>query len=81
MKEEKMTVYDIITKLVGPVKPIGSTQTDNERFENLKVLTWLVNKLLTDIDEIEQLTIRHEYSIQRAAKYASQFLDDVGISN
>ena len=40
-----MDVYEIVGKLVGPIDPIGETQTDERRFENLKVMTELKESL------------------------------------
>lgn len=76
-----MTLYDVVKKLIGEVKPIGETRTDDIRFENLKQLTELVDKLETDIDEIAMLKDRPEYSIKRAGEFADAFLTKLGISN
>ena len=32
-------VYKVVKKLIGEIDPIGETQTDDERFENLKAMT------------------------------------------
>ena len=75
-----MEIYDVVRKLVGEIDPIGETNTDNQRFENLKVMTDLIDKLLTDIDDLAYLEKnRHEFSRQRAGKYADKFLKKMGI--
>lgn len=75
-----MEIHDIVKKLVGPINPIGETNTDNERFHNLKVMTELVDDLLTEIDDVAYYNKdRQEYSIKRAANYASKFYDKIGI--
>lgn len=33
-----MDIYEVVTKLVGPIDPAGETHTDKKRFENLKVM-------------------------------------------
>ena len=41
-----MEYTDIIKKLIGNINPIGETNTDNERFENLKELCYLVQNFI-----------------------------------
>lgn len=75
-----MTLYDVVKKLTGPIDPVGETNTDNARFENLKALTGLVDKLVFDIDRVSmQGKGRAEYSIKRARDFANNFLNDLGI--
>lgn len=75
-----MTTYDVVRKLIGKVEPIGETNEDNIRFENLKELISLVDNLLIDIDDLEY---KHknssQFSVKRAAELASKFLDKIGI--
>lgn len=47
-----MELIDVVRKLIGPVNPIGESNTDEERFENLKTLTELVDFLVGDIDQV-----------------------------
>jgi len=75
-----MELYNVVTKLIGPVDPAGETNTDNERFENLKVMTDLVNRLLTDIDTVAYNNKdKKEFSKKRAADYAINFYKQIGI--
>ena len=75
-----MNIYDIVQKLIGPTIPVGETNTDDARFENLKELTDLVNSLLSDIDSIAyEFKDRYEFSVKRAVDHCDKFLDDVGI--
>lgn len=76
-----MEMYDVVKKLVGEIHPIGETNTDDARFENLKEMTELVDKLLTDIDDVAYEATRHEYGHQRAGKFASKFQTRMGIGN
>ena len=70
-----MNIYDVVTKLVGKIKPIGEANTDNERFDNLKVLLSLVDNLLADIDDLEfNCKNSHESSVKRASDLAGEFL-------
>ena len=72
-------VYEVVLKLIGRIQPVGETQTDNNRFENLKAMTELVDKLLTDIYGIaHSYKNNHQYSMKKAAAYASEFYTRIG---
>ena len=77
-----MELYGVVLKLVGPTFPIGETNEDERRFENLKELTKLVDLLLRDIDQIATLNAdRVEFSMKRSGDFCNKFLDKIGISN
>jgi hypothetical protein len=69
-----MTYLEIVNKLIGPINPIGETNTDGERFENLKALCNLTEGLIKQIEEVAGSKDRQEYSIKRCGDYADQFL-------
>jgi len=72
-----MTNYDVIMKLIGPINPVGETNIDNERFENLKAMTELVDQLLDDIDQVSHNNKkRQEASMKKAGKFADNWLDE-----
>ena len=72
-------IYDVVIKLTGPIKPVGETYADNERYENLKVMCSLVEKLLFDIDAVIPNKDSHDYNVKRAGEYAGKFFDKIGI--
>lgn len=75
-----MDIYDVVTKLIGPINPVGDTGVDEQRFENLKATTDLVNDLLRDIDAVAAANKdRYEASRKLAGRYASDFFDRIGI--
>jgi len=74
-----MEIKDIVYKLIGPINPVGETHTDDKRFENLKVMTQLVDDLLTDINNVACMDDSHEFSVKRAAKFCSDFYDQINI--
>ena len=74
-----MDIYEVVVKLVGKIEPVGETNEDNRRYENLKVVTALVDKLLSDIDSVAREKNRKEFSINRAAQFADKFLDSIDI--
>ena len=70
-----MTNADVLKKLVGKINPVGKTEIDDQRFQNLKELCSVVEILLLDIDEVAfRNKDSHEYSVKRAADYAKDFL-------
>lgn len=70
-----MTHVEIIQKLIGPINPVGETNADNQRFENLKAMCELVNELVSNIDDVGYKNRNaYEFSVKRAAEYASNFL-------
>ena len=70
-----MTYTEIVSKLIGNINPIGETNTDNERFENLKQICELVNNLVSQIDSVSyENRNSNEFSVKRASDYASEFL-------
>lgn len=74
-----MELNDVVRKLVGPISPVGDTQLDEERFENLKTLTALISDLLGAVDDVAANACRTEFSMKRAGLHASRFFDELGI--
>jgi len=70
-----MEIDDIVMKFIGAIEPVGETHIDDERFENLKELTILIDALLTRVYEIPHYhSDKKEFSIKRSCDYASDFL-------
>ena len=76
-----MELIDVVRKLVGPINPVGESNTDDKRFENLKAMTMLADYLIGDIDKVSVCKGAHEYSIKRAGNFADKFLSDLGIQD
>jgi len=75
-----MDIHEIVKKLVGDISPVGETNEDNKRFENLKIMGDLVESLLSDMDDIVyRKSNNQEYSIKRAVDFVIKFMDDMGI--
>ncbi len=75
-----MTNYDVIKKLIGPIFPTGCHSTDQNRLENLKEMIEVVDKLLTDMDDIVVENKEfHQESIKTIVKECSDFYDRLGI--
>lgn len=68
-------MHELVEKLTGKIMPVGETNEDDRRYENLIVLCDLVEKLVSDIDAVSYNNKdRVEFSIKRAAKHASDFM-------
>lgn len=77
-----MDIYEVVKKLVGEIDPVGETNTDNQRFENLKTLTELIDKLLTDVDRVAYNNKgSHEHSKLKAREFVLKFFDKTGIKD
>ena len=72
-----MDLHEVIIKLVGPIGPIGESREDAIRYENMKVLTDLVDKLLGDISRVESSADRVEASMKKIGQHARAFLRDI----
>jgi len=74
-------VLEIAENLIGNIKPVGETNTDNERFENLKQMCDLTDSLIKSIYEVSYDNRNSmESSVRRASDYAGYFLTEtVGI--
>jgi hypothetical protein len=70
-----MTNHDVVNKLIGNIRPVGETNEDNKRLENLKEMCSLVESILYDIDDlIYRNKDAHEASIKRSVDYATKFM-------
>lgn len=71
-----MSVYVVVKKLVGEIRPIGESNVDAERLNNLKEMCQLVEVIIGDIVLVSQNTKRHEHSMKTAGEYATNFLNE-----
>lgn len=69
--------YDVIKKLLGPIDPIGDSQVDADRYENLLATTHLVDKLLFDINQVSRFATHSAHSIAHAGKWAQNFIQEI----
>ncbi len=65
-----MDVYEVVTKLIGPVEPVGESRTDAGRYENLGVLCDLIESLSHDLIQVSANRERHEHSMKKAGEMA-----------
>jgi len=69
-----MDHIEIVNKLIGSIHPAGDSQLDKHRFENLKVMCNLVQRLVEQIDDVACQKDRQENSIRVMGNYAHDFL-------
>lgn len=73
-----MTAHQIVEKLIGSIDPVGETQTDSLRFENLKAMSKLMYSIGQEISYVARYNKdRHEDSMKKAGKYADRALNDM----
>jgi hypothetical protein len=69
-----MDIHEIVKKLLGPIKPVGETNTDEKRLDNLSATLDLIDCLLEDVQDITRYKDSHEYSRAKAGKKAADYL-------
>lgn len=72
-------IYEVITKLVGPIRPLGCGARDSERHENLKKFIKVFDKMHIEIDDIAyKYSDSYEASVKKAGDIASAHIDSMG---
>lgn len=72
-----MTHHEIVKKLIGPINPVGKSEVDQERLENLNKLCDLVEMLLMDIDDARhEGEGRYESSMKLIGNRAGEFINN-----
>ena len=78
---KQRAMLDIVLRLTGPVEPVGETNADDERIENLKELLFLMTELHILVDRIAtENKKRSEFSMSRAGKLCDKYLDAIGVN-
>ena len=75
MSEDKINVYEIVKKLVGPIEACGDSNIDRDRQENLDAMGNLVMRLIDDICEVSTSRSRKESSMRKIGINARVYLD------
>lgn len=69
-------IGDMVMELIGEVEPIGETNEDDARFDNLIRLQNTVDILLDEIYSCCVYSERAEYSMKRSADTAIMWLEE-----
>ena len=72
-----MILYEIMNTLIGPIEPMGETNADARRIENLEVMIEVVAMLLDDIHELTRFNGRPEASIKKISNRATEFMAEL----
>lgn len=72
-----MEIDEIVMKLIGPVDPVGETNEDEKRMDNLNVLINLVDDLLYNVYKVSKERNRTEHSIKEMGCRAYGYIDSV----
>jgi len=72
-----MEIYDIVKTLIGDIKPVGETNEDERRYQNLEATIKLVDFLLDDIKTASDDSNRQEFSMKKIGKRAKAYWDDL----
>ena len=71
-----MSVEEILEKLLGKIKPVGETNEDNNRYENIENYKKACNFIFSRLEEASLYADRKEYSMQKIGKECNEFLRD-----
>lgn len=63
--------------MIGPIDPVGSSETDSIRLGNLEELCQAVMEILIDIKDVAKNQSRYEHSMRKAGIVAAQFINEV----
>jgi hypothetical protein len=71
-----MDYYEIITKLIGPIQPVGESNEDSKRLDNLTATTDLIDKLLMDVMNASNVKDRYEHSMKQIGLQADLYISE-----
>lgn len=72
-----MTLHQIIQKLIGPIRSLGSHEEDEDRLRNLNEAIELVDALVFAIGQAANDRVRPEASMKAIGERAQEFLDEL----
>lgn len=73
-----MNHLEIVEKLIGPITPVGETNTDKERLENLNAMGGLVVSLIEQLKHVARnYEDAPEHSVKMIGKAARKHLDEI----
>lgn len=74
---ECFSVFEVVNKLIGDIRPVGATHIDYERFANQKEFQDIADQFINSIIDISYMT-GIEFSIASAREEARRYL--IGLS-
>ncbi|MEX0595971.1 MAG: hypothetical protein WD512_05665 [Candidatus Paceibacterota bacterium] len=77
---EAKQIYEVLTKLIGPVEPMADAAVDSNRYENMEKFIEVFREMHMVIDDIAYQYADSPYgSAKRIGELADKQLDDMGI--
>lgn len=74
-----MSITDIFNKLCGKIIPIGETNEDNIRYENIENYYELLCHIISLLKIASEYKDRQEYSMQKIGKECYEILKELGL--
>lgn len=75
MSDKAENIRWVIDSLIGSTKPIGESNIDAQRLQNLKVKTTLIEDMLYEVCRLASLKSRDEASIKAIGNHADGFIN------
>ena len=72
-----MTNYTVIKKLLGEIHPVGESNEDEKRLDNLKETIAVVELLLADIFIVSRNQCNPQHSMKVIALAAHKFIKEI----
>lgn len=74
-----MSITEIINKLCGKIIPVGETNEDDVRFENIQNYYEILSHTISILRIASQYKDRQEYSMQKIGKECYDILKEYGL--
>lgn len=71
-----MSIEEILEKLLGNIEPVGETNEDDKRYENIENYKKALNFVFSRLEKASLYADRKEYSMQKIGKECNEFLRD-----
>lgn len=82
MTDNEKSLYqsEVIKKIIGPITPMGKSELDSTRLENLKEMCFVVSELIGEIRYVSRSKDNYESSVKAIGEYADKYLrNELGI--
>ena len=76
-KLSSIDIAEMVMRLNGESAPIGETNTDSERYNNLLVLEHTIEILLSEMNNVCEYSNRPEYSMSKAGTQYLRWLQGI----
>lgn len=74
-----MSITEIFDKLCGKIMPVGETNEDNKRYENIQNYYEALSFIISALRNASEYKDRQEYSMQKIGKECYDILKEYGL--